>query len=126
MEARLKTTGRIRGTTRSMDATARALRRDPTPAERKPWQSLRGRRLDGLQFRRQHPLGPFILDFCCPAHRLVVEVDGDVHAEQVEYDADRTQHLERFGYRVLRVRNDEVLTDMPAVLEQIKSAARSR
>jgi very-short-patch-repair endonuclease len=109
-----------------MDATARALRRHPTPAERRLWQALRGRRLDGLQFRRQHPLGPYILDFYCPAHRLVVEVDGGVHAEQMEYDADRTQHLERYGYRVMRVRNDEVLTDLPAVLEQIKSAARSR
>jgi very-short-patch-repair endonuclease len=109
-----------------MDATARALRRDPAPAEQKLWQALRGARLDGLQFRRQHPLSPFILDFCCSAHRLVVEVDGGVHAEQTEYDADRTQHLERYGYRVLRVRNDEVLTNLPSVLEQIKSAVLSR
>lgn len=79
-----------------------------------------------MPFRRQHPLGPFILDFCCPAHRLVVEVDGGVHAEQAEYDADRTQHLERYGYQVLRVPNHEVLTDLPSVLGRIKSAARSR
>ena len=111
MEPRLKTTARIRGTAVSVEASARALRRDLTPSERILWQALRRRRLAGLGFRCQHPLGSFILDFCCPEHRLVVEIDGTGHqeAEQREYDKRRTQHLQSYGYRVLRFRNEEVL-----------------
>ena len=79
MDSRDKTTPRIRGTTPVVEAAARRLRRNMTPAEQKLWGALRNRQLDGLKFRPQHPMGAFILDFWCPARKLVVEVDGGVH-----------------------------------------------
>ncbi len=74
-------------------------------------------------FRRQYPMGPFVLDFYCPGARLVVEVDGDVHAERAEYDLERTVWLEQQRQcRVLRFTNDEVLHNLEAVLEAISAA----
>src|SRR5713226_1868105 len=127
-EPRLKTTARIRGTPVPVEASARALRRDLTPGECILWQALRRRRLAGLRFRCQHPLGPFILDFCCPERHLVVELDGAGHQEsdQQEYDNRRTEHLQSFGYRVLRFRNREVLHDLDGVLARIREAAERR
>lgn len=81
---------RIRGTCTEVLDAARHLRKNPTPAEEVLWSAIRGRSLDGLYFRRQHPLGRFILDFCCLAHRLVVEVDGAIHAERAAYDQARS------------------------------------
>ena len=118
-----KTTDRMRGTTPVIEAGARALRRTRTPAERRLWQALRVRQLGGLKFRRQHPVGPFVLDFYCPSCKLVIELDGGVHAGQAEQDEARTQHLESYGYRVLRFRNEEVFANLPAVLERIAQAA---
>jgi very-short-patch-repair endonuclease len=66
---------------------ARELRTRQTPAESILWDALRGRRLAGLKFRRQHPIGTFVVDFCCPDRRLAIELDGPVHAEQREHDA---------------------------------------
>lgn len=126
MDSALKTTGRIRGTSRAADAAARAFRRTPTPAERTLWRALRGRQLGGLGFRRQHPLGPYILDFCCPNCRLVVEVDGDIHTQQADYDQVRTEQLNAYGYCVLRFGNEAVLNDLPVVLEAIERAALAR
>ena len=123
MPAYPKTTSRTRGSTVESEAAARAMRRDPTPAERVLWQALRGRQLAGLKFHRQFALGPYILDFCCSERRLVIEVDGGVHAEQVEYDEGRTEHLRVYGYRVIRFRNEEVLGDLRSVLDQILRAA---
>jgi very-short-patch-repair endonuclease len=90
------------------------------------WQALRGEQLDGLRFRRQHSGDPFVLDFWCPLARLVIEVDGAIHADedQAAPDADRTAHLAAYGYRVLRVTNDEVPHALPAVLNRIRAAAR--
>jgi very-short-patch-repair endonuclease len=124
-EPRLKTTARVRGTTSAAEASARAMRRDLTPTERILWQALRQRRLAGLRFRCQYPLGPFILDFCCPERRLVVELDGAGHreADQLEYDELRTQHLQSYGYRALRFWNDEVLHDLRGVLDRIREGA---
>jgi very-short-patch-repair endonuclease len=65
---------------------AQELRQEMTPAEAKLWQHLRAKRLNGLKFRWQHPLGPFIADFYCHAHRLVIEIDGDIHATTIERD----------------------------------------
>lgn len=79
-----------------------------------------------MALRRQHPLGPYILDFCCPSCRLVVEVDGDIHAEQTEYDQTRTETLNAYGYHVLRFRNEAVLNDLPGVRDRILRAALSR
>jgi very-short-patch-repair endonuclease len=125
MDAGRRTTGRVRGTPRQVDGIARELRRNMTAAERLLWAAMRDRQIDGLKFRRQHPIGPFILDFCCPAQRLVIEVDGGVHddEEQAAHDALRTDQLAAYGYRVLRVRNDDVMRDLAAVIETIRRAA---
>jgi very-short-patch-repair endonuclease len=117
---------RIRGTTPGVEEAARQLRWRLTPAERALWQALQRQQLGGLRFRCQHPVGPYVLDFYCPAHKLVVEVDGEVHAEQIDQDAHRTAHLEAYGYQVLRFRNDEVLTNLPSVLDRIVTAVRQR
>ena len=124
MNPKSKTTPRIRGTTPEIEAAARRLRRNMTPAEQKLWQALKGKKLAGLKFRAQHPVGLFVLDFYCPARKLVVELDGDVHGEQADYDEVRTQQLEAYGYRVIRFRNEQVLEDLPSVLERILEAAR--
>ena len=96
-----------------------------TKAENVLWEALKGKQLDGLKFRAQHPVGPFILDYWCPARKLVVEVDGGVHRDQHDYDETRTKQLESYGYRVIRFNNDQVLADLPSVLEKIREAANS-
>ena len=98
---------------------ARRLRRDQTEGERKLWARLRARQLCGVKFRRQHPIDPFFADFCCLEHRLVVELDGGQHAEQVETDRRRSAFLAGRGYRVLLFWDNEVTEDMDAVLERI-------
>jgi very-short-patch-repair endonuclease len=105
---------------------ARDLRQRETRAEEVLWEALRDRRLDGLKFRRQHPVGALVIDFCCPARRLAVEVDGDVHAAQVERDAEREAVLAAAGYRVLRFPNDAVRHDLADVLSAIAAAAREK
>lgn len=127
MTGDMKTNPAIRGTTPEVRANAKALRANLTPAERRLWEALRGRRLSGLRFRCQHPVGPFILDFWCPERKLAVEVDGDVHdnPDQAAYDTFRTEQLNAFGYRVVRVRNDEVFHDLSGVLARIAAACAS-
>ena len=114
-----KTTPRIRGTTPEIEVAARQLRQQLTPAETRLWEAIRNRQLNGLRFRCQHPVGRFIVDFYCPAYKLAVEIDGDVHLERVEYDTARTDRLEDYGYRVIRFKNDEVLTNLDRVLNAI-------
>lgn len=114
-----KKSSAIRGTTREVESAARALRKEPTPAERRLWEAISERRLEGLRSRRQHPVGRFILDFYCPASKLVVELDGGIHAEQVERDEERTAVLRSAGYRVLCFRNDEVMNELPSILQRI-------
>ena len=94
-----------------------------TPAEDKLWNALRRKQLDGLRFRRQVAFGSYIVDFICTEKRLIIEVDGSVHDNQMDYDAARTEHLEQYGYGVLRFRNEQVLHDLSTVLEAIRSAA---
>ena len=77
---------RIRGTTPAVVAAAQRLRLNLTPAEQKLWKALQKRQLNGLKFRCQHAIGSFIVDFYCPQCRLVIELDGDIHNQQVEYD----------------------------------------
>lgn len=114
---------RIRGTTSQIEAAAKQLRQTQTPAEQKLWQALRGRKLNGLKFRRQHPIGHFIVDFCCPECKLIVEVDGKIHDSQQDYDTTRTKHLEAYGYRVIRCQNKDVMTNLEVVLEGIRQVA---
>ena len=102
---------------------ARDLRRRMTPAEEVLWRALRDRRLAGTKFRRQHPFGPFVVDFCCRTTRLVVELDGPVHDDQAEQDAARTEILAAYGFRVLRFRNEEVFADLESVLDRIRTEA---
>jgi very-short-patch-repair endonuclease len=105
---------------------ARDLRVHQTPAESILWEALRNRRLDGLKFRRQHPVGPFVIDFCCPERRLAIELDGAVHAAQRENDAERESLLAKAGYRVVRFPNEAVRDNLPAVLAAIRTAAGSK
>ena len=98
---------------------ARELRHPQTPAEQKLWSRLRNRQLNGLKFRRQHPIERFIIDFYCDEAKLCIEVDGDSHAEQIEYDQARTAYLNELGYTVIRFTNREVFTQCEAVLQFI-------
>ena len=86
------------------------------------WEVLRERKLCGVRFRRQHAIDRFVLDFYSTAHKLAIEVDGEIHDEQQEQDAVRTEHLEARGIRVLRFRNEEVLHALPRVLSSIRDA----
>ena len=101
---------------------ARCHRYEPTVAELRLWECLRGRRL-GVKFRRQHIIQDFIVDFVCLDERLILEVDGEYHLDeqQQEDDKRREEILSRLGYRTLRFTNDEVLYDIDNVLEKIKS-----
>jgi very-short-patch-repair endonuclease len=105
-----------------MDPTAgkaRILRRNLTDAELRLWQALRYRRFAGHKFRRQQPLGAFIVDFVCLAQRVIIEVDGGHHTEQREYDAARDRWLRKQGFRVLRFTDAEVLTELDSVEQAI-------
>ena len=105
---------------------ARQLRRRLTLPEGLLWIALRGRRLAGLRFRRQHPIGPYILDFYCDEAKLAVEVDGEghQHPEQAAHDQRRTAWLQERGIDVLRLPARDVLQTMEGVLERIRNRAR--
>jgi very-short-patch-repair endonuclease len=102
---------------------ARHLRGHATAAEEKLWQALRGRKLAGLKWRRQAPVLAYTVDFFCVSAKLIVEVDGARHGIETEYDARRTEELERIGFQIVRFTNEEVLGDINRVLERIASAA---
>ena len=92
----------------------------PTDAEQMLWQRLRRRRIGGHRFRRQHPLGPYIVDFVCLEAQLVIEVDGSQHMDQEMDDAVRTQWLESRGFRVLRFWDNQVLGELAGVEQAIQ------
>ena len=98
---------------------ARELRKSPTDAERALWRHLRLKQLAGHRFRRQHPVGPYIVDFFCFEKQLVVEIDGGQHSQQTGYDDERTAWLEGEGYTVLRFWNNEVFGQVGAVKQVI-------
>ena len=108
-------------TTWSYVIAARELRQVETETEKIMWESLRGKRLNGLKFRRQHPYEHYVLDFFCVEHQLVVELDGSVHdvSDQAAYDEERTGFLNEHGLRVIRFRNEEVKKNLPSVLQKI-------
>jgi very-short-patch-repair endonuclease len=100
-----------------MKARARQLRRNATIPERLLWGLLRDRRLAGVKFRRQHPIGPFVVDFYCAAEGLVVELDGHSHHDRGYQDRERQLYLETVaGLRVVRVDNDDILQDSESVI----------
>ncbi len=99
----------------------RRLRSNQTPAEQLLWSKLRGYQIQGLKFRRQHGIGPYIVDFFCPERALAIEVDGDVHATEnkIKNDRLRENHLHSLGIMIVRYNNDEVLGNLDGVLEDI-------
>jgi very-short-patch-repair endonuclease len=105
---------------------SRQLRANASHAEQKLWQALRRKQINGLRFRRQFPFGPYFADFVCLPARLVIEVDGGQHGEakQVAHDARRTTWFQRNGFRVLRFWADQVMADLPSVLNGIEIALR--
>jgi adenine-specific DNA-methyltransferase len=102
-----------------MRDAAREHRKNPTPSESLLWEALRGGKL-GRKFRRQQPIGSFIVDFYCAEERLVVEVDGKIHDGQQREDAERQAALESLDLRFLRVSHEDVIFDLAAVLERIR------
>jgi very-short-patch-repair endonuclease len=104
---------------------AKSMRRAMTDAELKLWNELRAHRLMGMSFRRQVPIGPYIVDFACSTHRLIVEVDGSQHAdaEHSRYDEARSAYLAASGWTILRFWNDDVIRDIDNVCQHIVIAA---
>ena len=102
---------------------ARSMRREPTEAEDRLWQELRGRRLDKIKFRRQVPIGRYVADFVCAEAKLIVEIDGSQHAES-RHDQERDAALKARGFRVLRFWNDDVLKELDAVCDTIIAYVR--
>ena len=108
-----------KGQTSSLQLHARRLRLDETDAERTLWLYLRNRQMNGFKFRRQQPIGRYIVDFFRPESRLVIELDGGHHAHQAEADMRRAEFLNKAGYRVLRFWDNDVLANTEAVLHKI-------
>jgi len=93
--------------------------KNQTEAEKLLWSYLRNRQMEGCKFRRQWPIGAYIVDFACLSRQLVIELDGGQHAESIAYDETRTRFLEAKGYRVIRFWNNDMLANPVAVLQQI-------
>ena len=110
----------IRGQAGYLDLKRR-LRSDMTGPETRLWAKLRARQLRGLKFRRQHGIGPYIVDFYCPEQSLVIEVDGDSHADadQMLKDQLRDRYLQSLGLRVIRYFNDDIVKNLDGVLEDL-------
>jgi len=96
------------------------LRKEPTPAEKKLWAYLRGGKLNGVSFRRQHAIGNFIPDFVSIKRKLIIELDGSQHLEQSEYDTERSKYFESLGYKVIRFWNNQVENDVNGVIRAIE------
>ena len=105
---------------RRMHGVARALRRNETTAEALLWQAIRGRQLDGRKFRRQVPIGSYVVDFYCAAERLAIEVDGPVHEIRQDSDRHRQESIEALGIRFVRLKNDEIQCQLPRALDRIR------
>lgn len=105
----------------SLFGKARILRTQATPAEKKLWEHIKGKQV-GYKFRRQHPIGPYILDFYCHSQQLVIEVDGEYHQEILQQwqDTERTRYLEALGLKVIRFSNQEVMNQIDQVVVQIR------
>ena len=115
-------------TPRARVRRARVLRRQQTPAEARLWSRLRDRRLAGLKFARQEPVGPFVADFVCREAKVVVEVDGATHStdDEIARDRRRETYLEIRGFRVVRIHNEDVYRKLDDVLDTILAAVDGR
>ena len=100
------------------------LRSHATPAEAELWKMLKGRNADGMKFRRQQGIGPYVLDFYCPELRLCVELDGSSHDYKYEYDEQRTEFLQNQGIRVLRFSNEQVWQGLDSLVDEIVRVGR--
>ncbi len=98
---------------------ARSLRRNQTDVERLLWQKLRNKQILSFKFRRQFPIAPFIVDFCCLELRLIIELDGSQHFKQATYDEERSLYLAQRGFKVIRFWNNEIIENTDGVLEKI-------
>jgi len=106
---------------RKMTEIAREFRKDPTESENILWQALRGKKLDGIKFRRQQPVGIFVVDFYNSIYRLAIEIDGLIHDNQLEADRARQDLLEVLGLNVLRINAETVEKNLPLVLNMIRA-----
>jgi very-short-patch-repair endonuclease len=109
-------------TTPKIFVHAKQLRRNQTEAEAKLWSLLRNHQLKNVGFRRQHAIGNYIVDFCAPRKKIIIELDGSQHLEQVAYDAERAAFLESKGYRIMRFWNNDVMKEIDAVIHAIELA----
>ena len=98
------------------------LRKELTSAEQELWAYLRGNKINGVNFRRQHAIGNFIVDFVSIKQKLVIELDGSQHLDQEEYDAERTAYLESQGYKVIRFWNNQIMNDINGAVRSIEIA----
>lgn len=98
---------------------AKKLRQNQTDAENLIWLHLRNRRFQDLKFRRQHPMGPYIVDFICLEKQLIIELDGGQHAKINFYEQTRTHYFQKQGFKILRFWNNDVLMYLPAIIEKI-------
>lgn len=98
---------------------ARELRKSQTDAEKILWRHLRNRNLQGYKFRRQYPIGNYIIDFACISLKLAIEIDGSQHLQNQEYDSRRTRYLNRQGFEVIRFWNNDVFNDIDSILEAL-------
>ncbi|KQS93256.1 hypothetical protein ASG21_03255 [Chryseobacterium sp. Leaf394] len=110
-----------KGAPESSFVKAKALRKDETQAEKILWAKLRNNQLKGYKFRRQHPIGLYIVDFYCHQLKLVIEIDGDYHniQEQIEKDKERTQNLETDGLHLIRFTNKDVMENLEKIISEI-------
>lgn len=104
---------------RKLKPLARQNRHEPTPAENALWQRVRNRQIKGLKFRRQYSIERFIVDFVCLEQKLIIEVDGNIHDEQPDYDEIRELYLQAQGFCILRFRNEMVLNNIEMVIQTI-------
>lgn len=105
---------------------ARELRQMQTPEEAKLWERLRNHQLAGVKFRRQHAIGNYIMDFCAPSRKLVVELDGSQHLLTESEDAERATFLKAKGYNVIRFSNSEINANIESVLAKIQQALETK
>jgi very-short-patch-repair endonuclease len=106
-------------TTPKIFGRAKQLHRNMSPAEEKLWKHLRAHRMGDVHFRNQHAIGNYIVDFCAPRRKLIIELDGSQHLDQKEYDEERTKYLELRGYKVLRFWNNDIMNNIDDVLKAI-------
>ena len=106
-----------------MQERARELRHNMTPTEKVLWHELRTDKLSGLHFRRQQIIDEYIVDFYCHAAALIIEIDGGIHEQQIEYDAERDAHLNSRGFKIMRFTNDEVMNSLPVCWKKFELLA---